>query len=108
MRNAIVLVILAVQVSAFAADFNPLVVWLFSRTELGANRIGIVQSLLATGRPHNINPYDYLVDVPQRVGRHSASLLHQLTLRIWKGMFAKNPLGPDLHNLEGRRADAVA
>jgi transposase InsO family protein len=35
--------------------------WLFSWTELGAKHVGIVQSLLATCRLHDINPYDYFV-----------------------------------------------
>jgi transposase len=80
--------------------------WLFSWTELGAKHIGIVQSLLATCRLHDINPYDYFVDVLQRVGQHPASLVHQLTPRIWKQMFAANPLRSDLHDLGGRRTDA--
>jgi transposase len=80
--------------------------WLFSWTELGAKHIGIVQSLLAICRLHDINPYDYFVDVLQHVGQHPASLVHQLTPRIWKQMFVANPLRPDLHDLGGRRTDA--
>jgi transposase len=38
----------------------------------------------------------------QRVGQHPASLVHQLTPRIWKRMFAANPLRSDLHDLAGR------
>jgi len=67
-----------------------------------------VQSLLATCRLHDINPYDYFVDVLQRVGQHPASLVHQLTPRIWKAMFAGNPLRSDLHDLGGRHASAAA
>lgn len=77
--------------------------WLFSWTELGAKHVGIVQSLLATCRLHDINPYDYFVDVLQRVGQHPASLVHQLTPRIWKEMFADNPLRSDLHDIGGLR-----
>src|SRR5258706_8393859 len=40
--------------------------WLFCWTELGARHVGIMQSLLATCRLHDIDPYDYLVDVLQR------------------------------------------
>lgn len=82
--------------------------WLFSWTELGAKHIGIVQCLLAACRLHDINPYDYFVDVLQRVGQHPASLVHQLTPRIWKEMFAENPLRSDLHDIGGRRTYAVA
>ena len=52
---------------------------------------------------HDTNPYDYFVDVLQRVGQHPASLVHQLTPRIWKEMVADNPLRFDLHDLCGRR-----
>ncbi|NHZ32639.1 IS66 family transposase [Massilia sp. CCM 8692] len=82
--------------------------WLFSWTELGAKHIGIVQSLLATCRLHDINPYGDFVDVLQRVGQHPASLVHQLTSRIWKEMFSANPLRSDLHDLGGRLTCAAA
>lgn len=70
--------------------------WMFSWSEVGAKHIGIVQSLLVTCRLHDINPYDYLVDVLQRVSQHPASLVEQLTPRVWKTMFASNPLRSDL------------
>ena len=73
--------------------------WLFSWTELGARHVGIVQSLLVTCRLHDIDPYDYFVDVLQRVGQHPASQVHQLTPRLWKPLFAANPLRSDLYGL---------
>ena len=73
--------------------------WLFCWTELGAKHVGIVQSLLVTCRLHDINPYDYFVDVLQRVGQHPASQVHQLTPRLWKPLFAANPLRSDLYGL---------
>lgn len=76
--------------------------WLFCWTELGAKHVGIVQSLIATCRLHDINPYDYFVDVLQRVGQHPASLVHELTPRIWKERFAANPLRSDLHEHASR------
>lgn len=82
--------------------------WLFRWTELGAEHIGIVQSLLAACQLNDINPYVYFVDVLQRVGQHPASLVPQLTPRIWKEMFAENPLSSDLLDLGGRRTYAVA
>jgi len=60
-------------------------------------QVGIVQSLLATCRLHDINPYDYLVDVLQRVGQHSASHVEELTPRQWKQRFAASPLRSMLH-----------
>jgi hypothetical protein len=32
--------------------------WLFCWTELGAKHVGIMQSLLATCRLHDVDPYD--------------------------------------------------
>ena len=78
--------------------------WLFAWTELGAKHIGIVQSLLATCRLHDIDPYTYFVDVLQRVGQHPASQVHQLTPRLWKALYATNPLRSDLYNLQERQS----
>jgi len=45
-----------------------------------------------TCKLHDIDPYDYLVDVLQRVGEHPASRVHELTPRLWKQLFAHQPL----------------
>jgi transposase len=76
--------------------------WLFSWTELGAKYVGIVQSLIVTCRLHQIDPYDYLVDVLQRVGQHPASQVDLLTPRLWKQHFAANPLRSALHDLPAK------
>ncbi|MEO6436156.1 MAG: IS66 family transposase [Tepidisphaeraceae bacterium] len=73
--------------------------WLFSWTEIGAKHVGIMQSLIVTCRLHQIDPYDYLVDVLQRVGQHPANRVHELTPRLWKQHFASNPLRSALHTL---------
>lgn len=70
--------------------------WLFCWTEVGAKYVGIAQSLIATCRLHEIDPYTYLVDVLQRVGQHPAADVAQLTPRLWKQHFAANPLRSDL------------
>ena len=62
------------------------------RTELGAQQVGIIQSLLVTCKLHGINPYTYLVDVLQRISQHPASRVIELTPRVWKERFADNPL----------------
>ncbi len=77
--------------------------WLFSWTEIGAEQVGIIQSLLVTCRLHEVNPYEYLVDVLQRVGSHPASRVEELTPRLWKERFADNPLRSDLETLTGGR-----
>ena len=74
-------------------------VWMFCWTELGAKHIGIVQSLIVTCRLHGIDPYDYLVDVLQRVGQHPAADVHLLTPRLWKTHFAASPLRSDLYSI---------
>lgn len=73
--------------------------WLFCWTEIGAELVGIIQSLLVTCRLHEVNPYDYLVDVLQRIDRHPASEVADLTPRVWKERFADNPLRSDAHIL---------
>ena len=77
--------------------------WLFCWTEVGAEHAGIVQSLIATCRLHDIDPYTYLVDVLQRVGEHPASRVAELTPRLWKQHFAQAPLRSDLHNVDAGR-----
>jgi hypothetical protein len=70
--------------------------WLFCWTEVGAQYVGIVQSLDVTCRLHDIDPYTYLVDVLQRVQSHPARRVEELTPRLWKQHFANNPLRSDL------------
>jgi hypothetical protein len=69
---------------------------LFCWTEIGAERIGIAQSLLTTCRLHDVHPFVYLVDVLQRIEQHPASRVHELTPRNWKKLFAHDPLVSDL------------
>ncbi len=66
--------------------------WMFCWTELGAEHLGIIQSLITTCKLHGINPYTYLVDVLQRISRHPANKVADLTPRLWKTRFADTPL----------------
>jgi len=70
--------------------------WMFCWTELGAEHVGIIQSLITTCKLHGVDPYVYLVDVLQRVGDHPASDVIALTPRLWKTRFADDPLRSDL------------
>lgn len=72
--------------------------WLFCWTELGAEHVGLIQSLITTCKLHDIHPYAYLVDVLQRIGIHPASQVEELTPRLWKEKFADNPLRSALYN----------
>jgi hypothetical protein len=73
--------------------------WLFSWTELGARQIGIVQSLIVTCQLHDINAYDYLVDVLQRIDHHPASSVALLAPRLWKRHFAHQHLSSPIESL---------
>ena len=73
--------------------------WLFNWTEVGAQHVGVIQSLLVTCRLHGVDPYAYLVDVLQRVSLHPARDVEELTPRRWKALFANNPLKSDLAGL---------
>jgi transposase len=66
--------------------------WLFCWTEVGAERVAVIQSLLVTCRLHGVDPYVYLVDVLQRISEHPASRVAELTPREWKARFAHNPM----------------
>ena len=67
--------------------------------DTGAERVGIIQSLLVTCKLHSVNPYEYLVDVLQRDSIHPASLVEELTPREWQTRFSDSPLRSDLENL---------
>ena len=81
--------------------------WLFCWTEVGAHHVAIIQSLLVTCRLHDIDPYEYLVDVLQRVGQHPASQVSELTPRNWKRLFAAKPLRSPLHDIDHRLKNAA-
>ena len=66
-------------------------------TEIGVQRIGIIQSLLTTCQLQDVDPYTYLVDVLQRIGQHPAQRVIELTPRVWKTQFADQPLRFDLY-----------
>jgi len=72
--------------------------WLFCWSEVGAEQVGIIQSLLSTCRLHDVDPYTYLVDVLQRIALHPAKDVEQLTPRCWKTLYADNPLRSDLEH----------
>ena len=82
--------------------------WMFCWTELGAKHVGIMQSLIVTCRLHGIDPYDYLVDVLQRVGQHPASRVHELTPKLWKTLFADNPLRSPLHSPHVKTSTSIS
>ncbi len=70
--------------------------WMFCWTELGAEHVGIIQSLIVTCKMQGIDPTTYLVDVLQRIAIHPAKQVAELTPRAWKNLFAEDPLRSDL------------
>lgn len=66
--------------------------WLFCWSELGAEHVGLIQSLISTCKLHDINPHVYLTDVLQRVSHHPMKNIEELTPRRWKERFANNPM----------------
>ena len=72
--------------------------WLFCWTELGAEHVGIIQSLISTCKLHGVHPYTYLIDVLQRISTHPNSRIEELTPRLWKEKFGSNPMRSALHN----------
>ena len=61
--------------------------WLFCQGEVGAEHVATIQTLLASCRVHGIHPYDYLVDVLQRIDIHPAKDVAELTPARWKEAF---------------------
>jgi len=71
---------------------------MFCWTEIGAEHVGIIQSLISTCKLYNLNTYTYLTDVLLRISDHPASRVDELTPRVWKDTFADNPLRSDLYS----------
>jgi hypothetical protein len=91
---------LPVDTNHVERQIRPIVVgrknWLFCFSEAGAEHAGIIFSLIATCKLHNVDPYTYLVDVLQRVQTHSSSKIEELTPRLWKQNFGQNPMRSDV------------
>lgn len=57
--------------------------WLFCWTEVGAEALTTVHTLISCCKLHGVNPFEYLVDVLQRIDTHPASAVAELTPRCW-------------------------
>ena len=58
--------------------------WLFAGSEVAAHRTAILCSLVQTCKHLQLNPFEYLRDVIERVSTHPARLVLELTPREWK------------------------
>ncbi len=65
---------------------------LFCTSEAGAQQVAAIQTILATCRAHDVDPYTYLVDVLQRINEHPASRVDELTPKQWRERFGPNSL----------------
>lgn len=65
---------------------------LFRWTEVGAEKVGIIQSLTSTCGIQGVDPYTYLVDMLQRIAEHPRSQVGDLTPRICKEKFAERAI----------------
>ena len=70
--------------------------WMFCWSEIGAEHVGVIQSLITTCKLHDVNPYAYLTDVLQRIAQHPNKRIIELTPRVWKDKFAAHPQTSDL------------
>jgi transposase len=67
---------------------RPLVIgrknYLFAGSHEAAQRAAMIYSLFATCRYHNINPYDWLKDILERMHLYTTSNLAELLPQNWK------------------------
>jgi len=59
--------------------------WLFAGSDAGAERAAIIYSLVASCKLCEIDPFEYLRDVLDRVSTYPASKITELTPLGWKG-----------------------
>lgn len=58
--------------------------WMFIGSEAAAKRTAVLLTLVNTCKAHQINPFEYLRDVIERVCTHPMSRIDELTPRQWK------------------------
>jgi len=58
--------------------------WLFCWTEVGAKYVAVIQSLIASCKTANINPFDYFCDILPRLDSVKMSEVDSLLPRNWK------------------------
>lgn len=63
--------------------------WLFAGSQQGARRMAIIYSLVGTCKMNDINPFDYIRDVLERIAAHPHKKIAELTPLGWKA--AKTP-----------------
>lgn len=74
--------------------------YLFCWSELGADKVAIIQSLFITCQLHDIDPWQYLTDVATRIQTHPQARVQELIPRNWKLLFAKKIDPPEIQQPE--------
>jgi len=77
--------------------------YLFCWSELGAEKVATIMSLLITCQLHDIDPWEYFTDVATRISTHPQSKVADLIPRNWKLLFGKKTL-----ETESSDSDAIA
>ncbi len=67
--------------------------WLFSRSEGGAHAAATVYTLIGSCKLQDVDPWEYLRDVLDRLLDHPANRVHELTPKNWKTMKQGHTLG---------------
>ena len=63
--------------------------WLFFWTEVGAKYAAIAYTLIESCKMADVKPWEYMIDVMQRIDTHLARDVHELTPKLWKQNFAE-------------------
>lgn len=66
--------------------------YMFHWTEVGAKNAAIIYSLITSCVSNDIKPYEYLVDILQRIQTHPMREIDKLTPKNWKINFSKEEL----------------
>ena len=64
--------------------------FLFVGHEDGGHNLAVLQTIVATCKLHEVNPYDYFKDVLIRVQSHPASRIDGLLPQNWKDTVSKS------------------
>ncbi len=68
---------------------QPLAVTAYETIIKGARRSALMFSLIGTCKLHDVEPYEYLNDVINRIGEYPKENLHHLLPDLWKVHFKK-------------------
>jgi len=65
--------------------------YLFAGSHKGAERLAMIYSLMGTCKLNNVNPYEWLKDVLDKINSWPINRVHELLPHNWKATKAKPP-----------------